>query len=90
MTTHTNHDAIEALGYAIEARGIDADPVALLLLAHSARDMGVSEFLVSLMVDDDQPAVARVRAFARVSSLVSLALDDERAASAGRALHPAC
>ena len=66
MTTHTNHAAIETLGYAIEARGIDADPVALLLLAHSARDLGINEILVSVMVDEDQPAVVRVRAFARL------------------------
>lgn len=81
-------DAIESLGYAIEARGIDADPASLLLLAHAARDLDVNEVLVDVMVDDDQPAAARVRAFARVSTSVSLSLAD--AAARRRALAPAC
>ncbi|MDQ5974610.1 MAG: hypothetical protein QG661_1819 [Actinomycetota bacterium] len=90
MTTTTTTSAIESLGYAIEARGIDADPVTLLLLAHTARDLGVSDLLVNVMTDEDQPANARVRAFARVSSAVSMTLSDEVVASAQRELLPAC
>lgn len=59
---------LSALGEAIERCGITADPVALLLLAHEASDRGVDPILVDVMVDEDEPAVARVRAFARVSS----------------------
>jgi hypothetical protein len=69
-TTSLSH-----LGYAIEADGITADPTSLALLAHAARDLGVNEVLVDVMIDDSAPAVARVRAFARVSSRVADRLD---------------
>lgn len=63
------------LGYAIEADGITADPTSLALLAHAARDLGINEVLVGVMVDEQAPAVARVRAFARVSSRVADRID---------------
>lgn len=81
-TTTTTHE-IESLGLAIEACGIDADPVRLRLLARTARDLGVNDLLVKVMVDEDAPANARVRAFARVSSAVSDALSDQAVASLG-------
>ena len=59
------------LGYAIEADGITADPTSLALLAHAARDLGVSEVLVDVMTDEQAPSVVRVRAFGRVSSSVA-------------------
>lgn len=91
ITDTTTIHALADLGFAIEARGINADPVALLLLAHTARDLGVSDFLVSLMVNEDEPANARVRAFARVSSAVSLALvTDADTAPTKRELLHAC
>lgn len=87
----TSMHALADLGFAIEDRGINADPVALLLLAHTARDLGVNDFLVGLMVHEDEPANARVRAFARVSSAVSLALaTDTSVAPRKRELLPAC
>ncbi len=90
-TTHaTTTREIETLGFAIEACGIDADPVTLLLLAHAARDLGISDLLVNVMVDEDAPKNARVRAFARVSSLVSLALSDRAVAAGERELLHAC
>ena len=87
--TTTAHE-IERLGFAIEACGIDVDSVALLLLAHTARDLHVNELLVSVMVDESAPKNARVRAFARVSSAVAIALSDGYAATAERELQPAC
>ncbi|MBU6245393.1 MAG: hypothetical protein KGP12_09275 [Actinomycetales bacterium] len=48
--------------------GIDADRVALLLLAHQAQDLGVSRVLIDVMVDEDAPEPARLRAYGRVSS----------------------
>ena len=78
-TTHTTTARIKALGYQMEARGIDADPVDLLLLAHTARDLNVSEILVGLMIDEDEPEVARMRAFGRVSMQVAMRLHDEPA-----------
>lgn len=60
--------AVTALGEAIDRFGISADPSGLHRLAHEARDRGVDSLLVDVMVDEYEPAVARVRAFARVSS----------------------
>ncbi len=88
-TDTTTTREIAVLGFAIEACGIHADPVTLLLLAHAARDLGVNELLVNVMVDEDAPANARIRAFARVSSEVSLAIS-EPTATPQRELLPAC
>jgi len=93
MNTQTISTAreIDNLGFAIEACGIDADPVALLLLAHTARDLDVNELLVNVMVDEAAPRNARIRAFARVSSAVAIALGDgSTAAGAERELLHAC
>lgn len=68
---NTTLTAIEDLGYAIETHGITADPASLSLLADAARELGVKPVLVDVMVDDFAPPVARVRAFARVSSSVA-------------------
>jgi len=68
---NTTLAAIEDLGYAIETHGITADPASLSLLADDARELGVKRVLVDVMVDDFAPPVARVRAFARVSSTVA-------------------
>jgi len=72
-TTHS----IESLSIAIATRGIDADPASLTQLGRDARDLGVNTLLVDVMVDDREPAPARVRAFARVSTRVFLALGDD-------------
>lgn len=74
--THTTTARIKSLDFQLEADGIAADPVNLLLLAHTARDLGVNELLVSLMVDEDEPEVARIRAYARVAVQVAAALRD--------------
>lgn len=68
---NTTLDSLNTLGYAIESNGITADPITLNLLANDARDLGVKEVLIDIMVDDSAPSVARVRAFARVSSTVA-------------------
>lgn len=92
MNTQTTTTAreFESLGFAIEACGIDADPVTLLLLAHTARDLGVNDLLVNVMVDEDAPTNARIRAFARVSSAVSIALSEGRPNAEVRELLHAC
>ncbi len=86
----TTTDTIEYLGNEIAEHGISADPTSLHLLAHAARDLGVNEVLVDVMVDDREPANARVRAFARVSTSVSFALRDGYVLGAERELAPAC
>ena len=89
-TDTTTTREIETLGFAIEACGIDADPVTLLLLAHTARDLDVNELLVNVMVDETAATNVRIRAFARVSSAVSTALSDRSVAAGKRELLHAC
>ena len=62
---------MSALDTAVATRGIDADPVRLLLLAHAARDLEVNGVVIDVMIDEGQPEVARIRAYARVSSAVA-------------------
>ncbi len=89
--THTTTARIRTLDYVIDANGINADPVSLLLLAHTAQDLGVNELLVSLMVDESQPEVARIRAYARVAVQVASRLDEtRRTIHDTRELQPAC
>ncbi len=75
-TASTAIAGIDDLGYAIAARGIHAEPATLLQLADTARDLGVDDLLVDVMVDGDEPPAARVRAFARVSTRVASVLRD--------------
>ena len=90
-TTTTTMATITSLDYGIEAQGIEADSVNLLLLAHTARDFGIDELLVSLMIDETEPEVARIRAYSRVAPQVSSRL---RTSGFGvvdeRDLQPAC
>jgi hypothetical protein len=86
----TTTTTLETLGYSIEARGISADPTSLNLLARAAREYGVNDVLVDVMVDEQQPAVARVRAFARVSTCVDAALRDGFEPADQRELAYAC
>ena len=64
-------DRLIRTGEVIARQGIPAADVDLLLLAHDARDLGVEPIVIDVMVDEDAPAVVRIRAFARVSSAMS-------------------
>ena len=89
--TRTTTARITSLDSMLEADGIAADPVSLLLLAHTARDLGVDELLVSIMVDEREPEVARLRAYARVAVQVSAMLrDGASVVTVERELQPAC
>ena len=89
--TRTTTARITSLDHLLEADGIAADPVSLLLLAHTARDLGVDELLVSIMVDEREPEVARLRAYARVAVAVSALLrEGDRIVAVERELQPAC
>jgi hypothetical protein len=77
MTKDTTMDTtISALGRSIAACGMDIEGDSLDRLARSARELGIEPLLVDVMVDAAEPVPARVRAFARVSSLVWLATDE--------------
>jgi hypothetical protein len=89
--TRTTTARITSLDYVLEADGMNADPVSLLLLAHTARDLGVNELLVSIMVDEREPEVARLRAYARVAVQVSALLGErDHVVAVERELQPAC
>jgi len=62
---------ISELDTQLEVGGIAADPVNLLMLAHTARDLGVSDILVNVMIDEHEPEVARIRAYAKVAVAVA-------------------
>ena len=90
LDTHTTTARIKSLDFVLEADGITGDPVNLLLLAHTAQDLGVNELLVSIMVDEDQPEVARVRAYSRVAVQVASRISELPAGTTYRELQPAC
>ena len=92
-TTHTTSARLKSLDLVLEAKGITADPVNLLLLAHTARDLGVNELLVSIMVNEDEPEVARIRAYSRVAVQVANRLHEQGStpmAQIDRELQHAC
>ncbi|MFM8894055.1 MAG: hypothetical protein ACKOE2_01460 [Actinomycetales bacterium] len=60
--------AVSRLTDRVASSGIDADRLQLLNLAHDARDLGVSSVLIDVMVDEQAPIVARLRAYGRVSA----------------------
>lgn len=90
-SAHITSARIAELGRALDA-GLEPDTVELLLLAHTARDLDVNEILVQVMIDDEQPSVARVRAFARVSVQVAARLHEIDGATPqhDHELQPAC
>ncbi len=88
--TQTMSARIAALDFALEDGGIAADPVNLLLLAHTANDLGVDDLMVSVMVDEGEPEVARIRAYAKVAVQVSSRLRGSVTARMDRELQPAC
>lgn len=61
-------DRIIRMGEVIARDGIAAAGVDVLLLAHDARDHGVDDVVIGVLVDEKAPAVVRERAFARVAS----------------------
>lgn len=69
---------LASLAESIEKGGMAADPMGVLLVAHTARDLGVSPVLVSVLADEHEPAVARERAFGRVSVQIDARLDAVR------------
>ncbi len=67
----TTIDRLLDLGEVITRHGVAAVTVDLLLLAHDARDAGVEEVLVDVMVDEDAPDMVRERAFGLVACRLS-------------------
>lgn len=62
---------IDELAHLVAADGIAAHPVALLELAHTAHDLGVSQVLIDVLADPAEPEPARLRALGRIASELS-------------------
>jgi hypothetical protein len=75
MDPATMRARLASVAESIERGGVDSDPVSVLLVAHAARDLDVSPVLVSVLADETAPAVARERAFGRVSAAMESRLD---------------
>jgi len=88
--TQTTSARIADLSIALEDGGIAADPVNLLLLAHTATDLGIDSLLISVMVDENESEMARLRSYARVATQVSNRLDQPSVTNVERELQPAC
>ncbi len=71
----TISSTIHSLALSIDAEGFGDDSLDLLVMAHAARDLGISEILVQVMIDDLEPEVARERAFAMVARLMASVSD---------------
>ncbi len=67
-------DRIIRMGEVIARGGITAAGMDVLLLAHDARDHGVDEVVIDVLVDESAPAVVRERAFGRVASALVSAM----------------
>ncbi len=65
---------LAALVRTVERAGLAADRVGVRSLARAAQDQGISAVLVSVMVDEAEPEVARIRAFGRVSAAMDVRL----------------
>lgn len=64
----TTIDRLLNLGEVITRGGVAAAGIDLLLLAHDARDAGVEQVLIDIMVDEGAPDMVRERAFGLVAS----------------------
>lgn len=79
-------DRIIRMGEVIARDGIAATGVDVLLLAHDARDHGVDEVVINVLVDEGAPAVVRERAFGRVASALVAAQARQGRISVGSGL----
>lgn len=68
-------DRIIRMGEVIARDGIGAVGMDLLLLAHDARDAGVPQVVIEVMVDEEAPVVVRERAFCRVAAALAAERD---------------
>lgn len=84
--TAAQRDRIIRMGEAIARDGVAATGVDVLLLAHDARDHGVDEVAIDVLVDESAPSVVRERAFGRVASALMSTLDRRSTVSLGEAL----
>lgn len=70
MSVLTRH-SLQTLGQRVAQAGVDVDPTALADLAASAQAAGVSPVLIEVLLDQNAPSNARLRAFERISCALS-------------------
>lgn len=61
---------IDTLVLAVDDQGIDADTLGVARLAHAAHAQGIKPVLVDVLMDENAPEPARVRALGRLAALV--------------------
>ena len=83
MTSNDLYTDLLRVAEAVADQGIDAvDPSLVDAVAARALVLGASTTLVDILVDPDEPAVARIRAFGRVAMIVARPTRDRFALAA--------
>jgi hypothetical protein len=82
-TSHDLYHDLDQVAATVADQGIDAvDPSLVDAVAARALMLGASTTLVDILVDHDEPAVARVRAFGRLAMVAARPTRDRFALAA--------
>lgn len=82
-TSHDLSHDLQRVAATVADRGIDAvDPSFVDAVAARALMLGANTTLVDILVDPDEPAVARVRAFGRIAMIAARPTRDSFALAA--------
>jgi len=72
MTSHDLTNTLDRVAATVADQGLDAvDPSLVDAIAARALMLGASTTLVDILVDSDEPAVARIRAFGRLAMVAA-------------------
>src|SRR5690606_25141730 len=83
MTSNDLHTDLNRVAETVADQGIDAiDPSLVDAVAARALVLGANTTLVDILVDPDEPAVARIRAFGRLAMIVARPTRDRFALAA--------
>lgn len=83
MTSNDLYTDLHRVAEAVADQGIDAvDPSLVDAVAARAITLGASTTLVDILVDPDEPAIARIRAFGRLTMIVARPTRDRFALAA--------
>lgn len=83
MTSNDLPTDLHRVAETVADQGIDAiDPSLVDAVAARALVLGASTTLVDILVDPDEPAVARIRAFGRLATIVARPTRDRFALAA--------
>jgi hypothetical protein len=83
MTSYDLYNELERVAETVADRGIDAvDPSLVDAVAARALMLGASTTLVDILVDPDEPAVTRLRAFGRLAMVAARPTRDRFALAA--------